>query len=131
HHLLQSPLRHVADAGHRLCSLKPSSQTNDSFSDIKLQWPAVQVVLISALPSRAHCSGSCSRGIACISVDNNISLCFIFSQSFRNTLSYQIVDGFLCYGFSYSGSPGRVKIGPGGSCSLWCHFLKITREQYT
>nr|GFA64027.1 hypothetical protein [Tanacetum cinerariifolium] len=33
--------------------------------------------------------------------------------------------------FSYSCSPGRVRVGPGGSCSLWCHVLKIIREQYT
>nr|GEZ09723.1 hypothetical protein [Tanacetum cinerariifolium] len=68
----------IADVGHRFCSLKPSSQTNDSFSAIKHQRPAVQVVLVSALPSRAHCSGSCSSSMACISVDNTISLCFVF-----------------------------------------------------
>nr|GFD00133.1 hypothetical protein [Tanacetum cinerariifolium] len=72
-----------ADAGHIFSSLKPLSQTNDSFSTFKLQRLTVQVVL-----------------------------------SFCNTPSYQIVDGFLCHGFDCSGSPGRVRIGPGGSCSL-------------
>nr|GEY32502.1 putative reverse transcriptase domain-containing protein [Tanacetum cinerariifolium] len=40
------PEKAVADAGQILCSLKPSSQTNDSFSAIKLQRPAVQVILV-------------------------------------------------------------------------------------
>nr|GEY17447.1 hypothetical protein [Tanacetum cinerariifolium] len=46
--------------------------------------------------------------------------------AFGNTWSIMVEVSFRAqrFGSSVCGSPGRVRIGPGSSCSLWCHFFQ-------
>nr|GEV88550.1 hypothetical protein [Tanacetum cinerariifolium] len=78
----------VAYVEYKFHFLKPLSQTNDSFSTLKIKGLAFQEVTIGALTSSALCPSATSRIMAIIAI-STASISFILSQR----IEYKILIG--------------------------------------